>query len=145
MNKKKVFLTKLKLDQYYYKISFNLGTYIDHYECYVCERLHENIERDKKGQPPIIRQATKEHYGCPEPYTFTESGILLNKNDKNEKTWVDSKFKFSYEFSYVEQKIFFDKFLKNKIYNFTYKMLRDSAFKYYYDEFRKNGNKIDLK
>ncbi len=107
------------------------GSFIDHFECLICERMHENLERKKNGRPKAIYQASLAHYGCPMPYTFTESGEALNENKTHLKDFRESTFKFSYEFAYFQQKIFFEEYLPNNIFNFSSKELKNRAIDYH--------------
>lgn len=121
------------------------GSYIDHFECLVCERLHENLDRKKQGKPLIKNQANKNHYGCPQPYTFSEDGILLDDKYENSFKWKPSSFLTSFELAYINQKLFFDKYLSNNIYNFTHKSLQQETFKYHREVFKRKNENIDLR
>lgn len=117
------------------------GNFIDKFECLVCERIHENNEREKNNQESKTYQANKHHYGCPGPVTFSESGALLEDDqvtNDNSDNW-----KFTYEFAYSQQKVFFEKYLPNNIFNFSNKMLEKDTLEY----FKTNvlNKKIDLK
>ena len=105
------------------------------------------MEKESKSPEKAlaIRHASKEHYGCPRPYTFTESGQILSRKNINDANWVDSKYSFSYEIAFIEQKIFFEKYYyQRNATKFTSKQLKDQAFAYYNREFRKEINKYDL-
>ena len=54
-------------------------------ECFICEKIHENIEREKNGLKPLPHLAKVEHYGCPKPLKF--SGILPNDLERVEDDW----------------------------------------------------------
>lgn len=45
---------------------------IDAFECLVCKRVNENLERESKGLQPVLHHASKEHYGCAKPLTFAD-------------------------------------------------------------------------
>jgi hypothetical protein len=111
----------------------------------VCEKLHENMELEKNGEILVDRHATKDHYGCPRPYTFTDSGQILRKENMNDLNWKDSAYSFSYEMAFIEQKIFFEKYYYQKnVTRFSKKSLKDEAFAFYNREFRQDINKYDL-
>ncbi|XP_050394323.1 alpha-(1,3)-fucosyltransferase 10 [Patella vulgata] len=48
--------------------------FIDGFECFVCKRVHENIQRKKRGRRQKNHMATFEHYGCPKPTKFSFDG-----------------------------------------------------------------------
>lgn len=48
--------------------------FIEGFQCYVCKKLHENVDRKKNLKVPINFQATKDHYGCPGPVSFNGYG-----------------------------------------------------------------------
>lgn len=54
--------------------------FIEGFECFVCKRIHENIQREKEGKKKLKYQATIDHYGCPAPSKFDDNGkhTLLN-------------------------------------------------------------------
>lgn len=123
------------------------GNFINHFECMVCERLHENKNRAKRGEEIIRRQANKKHFGCPEPYTFSEDGTLLDSKYKDKPDWKESSFKTSFEMAYIEQKLFLEKYYSNqpdRSYNLTYKKFRKEVLDYFYQKFLKNKENIDL-
>jgi alpha-1,3-fucosyltransferase 10 len=122
------------------------GSYIDHFECMVCNQLHENVEKRKRGEAIVPKQASKEHYGCPKPYTFSEEGVLLEDSYKNKPAWKESTFVTSYEISNAEQKIFFEKYYSENNFNFTYKSLRKEALDYHFKSVKNSlAKKNDLK
>lgn len=132
------------------------GNFIDKFECMVCERLNENRRLKEKNLKLKVHQATKQHYGCPHPVTFDDEGRLITFEDvknaieinSNNNNLIENDFngwRFSFYFAYANQHIFFEKYLNNKIFNFTPKMLRNDAFKFYNRFiFSKNKSKIDL-
>ncbi|CAF1032558.1 unnamed protein product [Brachionus calyciflorus] len=119
------------------------GSYIDHFECLVCERLHEDLNRLNKGQVRVTRKANKNHYGCPEPYTFSEDGVLLN--EKNNSNYLTSSFMTSYELGYIQQKLFFEKYYSKNLFNFSHKSFEWESLRFHRDHFMKNREKFDLK
>ncbi|GFN94944.1 alpha-(1,3)-fucosyltransferase 10 [Plakobranchus ocellatus] len=54
--------------------SWGQVNFVEAFECFVCEHIHENLQREARGDPIISRWAKKEHYGCPMPFEFDESG-----------------------------------------------------------------------
>jgi alpha-1,3-fucosyltransferase 10 len=117
------------------------GNFIERFECVVCERLHENIEKEKANEPVISHIATKEHYGCPVPKTFNQYGKIVD--DDPDDTY-NNHWKFSFEFAYCTKQVFFNKFLAKSIFNFTSKELEKEAFAYYTNVYMKNKTKLDL-
>lgn len=105
--------------------------YINVFECLVCERLHENMERVKNQKPLIKYQANKDHYGCPKPYTFSKEGVLYDENNKHETSWNENYFLYHYEIAYSQLRILYDKFLPENNFNFTSKELKEEALKFY--------------
>jgi hypothetical protein len=120
---------------------------IDAFQCMVCERIHENMERESRGEPIVMRQAGVDHYGCPFPYTFSEDGVLLDERYRDTSKWRDSMFKTSYELAYVAQKLFFDGHY-NKGENsskLSYKQFQKEIWKHYREKLALNsGKRIDL-
>ena len=123
------------------------GNFIDGFECFVCERLHENVEREKRGEALTTHQANKTHYGCPIPQRFNENGIWLRGEGDTNHEESDNIFRFSYESANCEQKIFFDDYLNNGIYNFTANELRSKALNLYnrLKMTKSGGKRIDLR
>ena len=120
----------------------NKPSYIDVFECLVCERLHENMERAKNRQQLKKYQATKDHYGCPKPFTFSKEGILFDENNRQDPSWNENYFLIHYDMAYAELRLLYDKFLPEKNYYFTEKELKKEALKYYKNN--KNIEKVDL-
>ncbi|GFN94943.1 alpha-(1,3)-fucosyltransferase 10 [Plakobranchus ocellatus] len=54
--------------------SWGQVNFVEAFECFVCEHIHENLQREARGDPIISRWAKKEHYGCPMPLEFDKSG-----------------------------------------------------------------------
>ena len=117
--------------------------YIDDFECLVCQRLHENRALRQAKKQIKTHQATLEHYGCPLHYTFSENGVLMDQNYAGSDR-RDNSFKFSYDFAYSLQKIFFEKYMPNHVFNFTASQIRDDALRYYHNMLQKDRNQIDL-
>lgn len=72
--------------------SNNAINFIDGFECFVCKRIHENIQREKKGEKKLKFQATVDHYGCPAPSKFDENGKRTLKNDDWDYEYLHSKY-----------------------------------------------------
>ncbi|XP_062607946.1 alpha-(1,3)-fucosyltransferase 10-like [Saccostrea cucullata] len=66
--------------------------FIDGFECFVCKRIHENIQREKKGKEKLKFQATVDHYGCPAPSKFDDNGKRTLKNDDWGYEYLNSKY-----------------------------------------------------
>lgn len=46
------------------------SSFINGFTCYVCDRLHENLKRQKTGLSTIKHVANQDHFGCPRPVLF---------------------------------------------------------------------------
>ena len=44
--------------------------FVTGFECLICDRVHENLQREAKGLPKKEYIATQEHYGCPKPVNY---------------------------------------------------------------------------
>lgn len=44
--------------------------FVTEFECFVCNRLHENAKRQYHGLPKKQFSATQDHYGCPRPTKY---------------------------------------------------------------------------
>ncbi|CAH1793923.1 unnamed protein product [Owenia fusiformis] len=65
--------------------------FIDSFECVVCNRLHENIKREKQGLPIKKHIVNANHYGCPKPKKYPEGGSLVRVEDEwHSQEWVNS-------------------------------------------------------
>ncbi|GAB1601209.1 alpha-(1,3)-fucosyltransferase 10-like [Argonauta hians] len=51
-------------------ITYNGISYVEGFQCFVCQRIHNNLRLEKQGKQPLTYQATVEHYGCPAPIQF---------------------------------------------------------------------------
>ena len=73
------------------KMSFITG-----FECFVCDRLHENKIRLEMGKQIIHHMASIEHYGCPEPkmYHF--------QSPPQSETWERETWQLEYNDAVVE-------------------------------------------
>ena len=66
--------------------------FIDEFQCLVCNRIHENIERQEKGMKKKTYAATDKHFGCPEPMQFDASGKPTEKNIGWMYDWTTKKY-----------------------------------------------------
>jgi alpha-1,3-fucosyltransferase 10 len=48
------------------------------FECYICERIHENIDAINSGKRIHTKIAKLEHYGCPPPKRFNNSSYAVS-------------------------------------------------------------------
>jgi alpha-1,3-fucosyltransferase 10 len=46
------------------------NSFVTGFECLVCDRVHENLKRQKSGLPVAKHMANQNHYGCPRPVEF---------------------------------------------------------------------------
>ena len=118
--------------------------YLNVFECLVCERLHENMDRVNNHQPLKKYQANKDHYGCPIPYTFSKEGILYDESNKKDRNWTSSSFTFSYYFDYAQLRTFYGKYLPYKNFNFTAKQIKKDAMDYFNQNYQLKNTHIDL-
>ena len=58
------------------------------FECLVCDRIHQNRNRIKNGEKPLLHQATIEHYGCPQPKKFPFPNAP-GMSDWNRDCWLN--------------------------------------------------------
>ena len=68
--------------------------YIPAFECFVCNKIHENIQRRKQKLKPFTFQAEEDHYGCPRPMKFRDNppGSLERINDDSwSAAWLTGK------------------------------------------------------
>lgn len=73
-------------------VSNNAINFIDGFECFVCKRIHENIQREKEGKEKLKFQATIDHYGCPAPAKFDDKGKRTLYNDDWDYEYNHSKY-----------------------------------------------------
>jgi alpha-1,3-fucosyltransferase 10 len=121
------------------------GNLIDGFECFVCDRLHENVAAavDGQKQRPLKSsfQADKSHYGCPAPSRFDDEGRLIDPSKPDQENY----FRYSYELANCEQKIFFDDYLSKNNFNFTAKDLKAKSFEMHRNLSRLKSNHDDLR
>ncbi|XP_071107003.1 alpha-(1,3)-fucosyltransferase 10-like [Haliotis cracherodii] len=55
--------------------------FIDGFECHICNAVHKNLNQQQKGQPPFKHRVTNDHYGCPAPLKFDDSGKRTHDED----------------------------------------------------------------
>ncbi|CAI9728030.1 alpha-1,3-fucosyltransferase 10-like [Octopus vulgaris] len=65
-------------------------SYIEGFQCFVCQRVHENMRLEKEGKMPKVYQATLEHYGCPAPIQFNAQSQRVD-SDKWKYEWQHHK------------------------------------------------------
>lgn len=49
------------------------------FECHVCNKIHENLQRVKLGKPERTFHVNKSHYGCPGPVYYKEGETTFDK------------------------------------------------------------------
>lgn len=62
-------------------------SFVNGFECFVCDRLHENLKRQKNGLPIIKHVANQDHFGCPRPVLF-DYAPLKNTEQFERDMWV---------------------------------------------------------
>ena len=75
---------------------FSKPNFIEEFECFVCQRLHENEKRIHQGKKPLQHIASREHYGCPKPTSFRdrpEGNLQLMTNTNWELEWIMARYK----------------------------------------------------
>merc|ERR1719412_3069990 len=71
------------------KQQFELGNFVKHFQCFVCERVARNNKFVRLGFKPLPFNADVDHYGCPVPTTpFTTS---VDKYNWWVEKWFNSK------------------------------------------------------
>ncbi|CAL1529741.1 unnamed protein product [Lymnaea stagnalis] len=58
--------------------------FIEDYECYVCEQIHETIKKVSLGEGQFTKWANHSHYGCPKPLKFNSLGKYAHEGN-----WLD--------------------------------------------------------
>lgn len=94
------------------------SNWVEKTECFLCQRIHENMERIKMGLPLLRRQANVEHYGCPKPKRFKgipPDDLIRVDDDWFAQEWIQS----SYEAKAL--KTLWDK----GVYNYTLRQIHD--------------------
>lgn len=86
------------------------------FECYICERLHDNIMSYKSGKQIKTKVATLEQYGCPPPKLFNDKGQYVVNDPRYSFHWYEGKYR-AQAFRY-----FYDRNL-----NFTEKSIHELA------------------
>lgn len=95
---------------------FEKGNFIEHFECFVCERISQNFRAKQNGMPLTSYQATVSHYGCPKP-----TSPLKNKSIPI-SWWAELYDKSKYEVVTLRQ-------LMKEYSNFTEKQYYDRVIK----------------
>jgi len=73
--------------------SGNKKKYYSHYqgfECFVCKKVHENLNLWRQGQKPLTNVASVKHYGCPKPGHFDNQGRYQIQNVHDLRSAYDS-------------------------------------------------------
>eukprot|EP00106_Octopus_bimaculoides_P006289 XP_014773731.1 PREDICTED: alpha-(1,3)-fucosyltransferase 10-like [Octopus bimaculoides] len=71
-------------------MQYNGISYIEGFQCFVCQRIHKNMRLEKEGKMPKVYQATLEHYGCPAPIQFNAQSQRVD-SDKWKYEWQHQK------------------------------------------------------
>ena len=61
--------------------------YVDTFECFLCNRVHENEKREIKKK----YIATENHFGCPKPKDYDNKGILTKESRDWYGDWKKSQ------------------------------------------------------
>ena len=85
--------------------------FIEGFECFVCRRIHDNI----KQNGALKYQATVDHYGCPKPVKFDDSG----RPDPNKSVEYD------FEWNYYQKVATALRYFTDKNVVFTRKQLSE--------------------
>ena len=67
---------------------FRRPSFIDSFECHVCRRVHEQLERERANAKPMQFQATVDHYGCPKPLRFSDEPLGSLRRVENIGHWA---------------------------------------------------------
>ncbi|CAG5135651.1 unnamed protein product [Candidula unifasciata] len=68
--------------------------FVEAFECFICKRVHENLKRVSRGEETVQWKANVDHYGCPKPMKFDESGKYGKEpplNDYWSAHWLQQK------------------------------------------------------
>ncbi|EDO49643.1 predicted protein [Nematostella vectensis] len=63
--------------------------FVSAFECFVCDRIHENLERKTKGLSQRMYLADQSHYGCPKPKMFDLGVPMEQERFYTRKIWGD--------------------------------------------------------
>lgn len=55
--------------------------FVEAFECYVCKKVHDNLDKELDGDPVTRRWANKSHYGCPKRKKFDQYGKYVAEAD----------------------------------------------------------------
>lgn len=86
------------------------NNFISGFECFICQRIHENLKRVERGQPLLKHIANVSHYGCPRPLSFDEEGKMVPVNSLWDYEWLRSKKIAKAVQWFIEHNISFTKF-----------------------------------
>lgn len=67
--------------------SFEEQNYVTGFECFVCDRIHENIKRKAAGLVENKHVASQEHYGCPRPAKHNFRHSSNDDSDGQRNLW----------------------------------------------------------
>lgn len=91
------------------------------FECMVCERVAETVERRGENKSMIRWQARKSHFDCAAPYTFSNEGVPLL--DSTRRDYKPSRYLSMFEMEEVKIRVWYEKFILVKRYIVNYKEL----------------------
>lgn len=111
----------------------------ERFECLVCERVHDNMERRLADRSIRTWQANREHFGCPAPVAFSDTGVLLN--DPKSRDYKRNAFATTYELEEEKIRVFFNKYFYVKNYNIKYRDLFNESME---NIKRAHNRKFDL-
>lgn len=55
------------------------GNFVDHFDCLICDTIHQQMKGGANSEQPIRLRADRTHYGCPLPEEFVDPDNLTNK------------------------------------------------------------------
>ncbi|XP_069122819.1 alpha-(1,3)-fucosyltransferase 10-like isoform X2 [Argopecten irradians] len=98
--------------------------FIDGFECFVCQRIHENELAMKHGEKPRTYLSSHSHYGCPGPTAYNSDGIRSDGSNSWDYEFANSQFTASALRYHVEKGLPYT----NKQLLATANMMRDGNF-----------------
>ncbi|XP_052068620.1 alpha-(1,3)-fucosyltransferase 11-like [Mytilus californianus] len=63
------------------------------FECYICEEMHKNIDIIKSGKELPVKIAKLDHYGCPPPKRFSDTGQYTVIDPRFSYYWYEGKYR----------------------------------------------------
>ena len=63
--------------------------YVTGFECFVCDRLYENLNRSALGLPQKKNVASQAHYGCPRPKKYNFPSYSADDNSDRDFWWQE--------------------------------------------------------